>query len=85
MEFRLWVVPVRLILRNPEGLFELRRKLLQFRNNLRRLLRNRVEHFILHIRLEADQLQRRDHQRELVIDLMPHVRELAIELVNLLG
>jgi len=72
------------LLGNPKHPLELRRKLAQFRRDLGRLLRHRVKHFIPHFRAVADQFQGRHRQRQLIIDFMAHVRELFIQLPDLL-
>jgi hypothetical protein len=69
---------------NTQSQLKFRGKLGDLGHDFGRLLRDGLEHFVAQFRPEADQFEGRDHQGQLIIDLMAHVRELFIQLFKLL-
>ena len=66
-----------------QGLFEFLGEFDNFRGDFGRLLRDRVDHFLSQFRFEADQLNGRHHEGQLIVDFMAHVREFLIQLFDL--
>ena len=67
-----------------EGLFEFSRKLCEGMSDFWRLLHQRADHLFSHLRLAFDQLHGGQHQGERIVNVMSHVGQLPIELVELI-
>ena len=66
-----------LVVRDFQRSLEFFGKLFYFLQNFLRLLRQIIDHAIDQFRLAADEFKRGHHQREVVVDIVPQVREFS--------
>ena len=78
-----WAFAFAILSRNPQGLLEFAGEFCHFCGDFGWLLSDRIYHSFPQFRLKTDQLHRRHHERELIIDFMAHVRKFLIQLVDL--
>ena len=70
--------------REAEGSFEFRGEFAQGMGDLVRLFGERTRHALKHVGLVPEEFRRRHDQRQVVVDIMPHVGEMTAQLFNLL-
>ena len=73
-----------LIARDAECFLEFLGETLDFFEDFLRLFGQVIDHAVNHLRFAANQFQRGDHESEMVVDVVPQVRELPVQVGHLI-
>ena len=72
-----------LIARDAQCFLEFLGETLDFFEDFLRLFGQVIDHAVNHLRFAADQFQRGDHQGEMIVNVVPQVRKIPIQVSHL--